>query len=97
MFFAGQAQLWPSVLSFPIMKTIALRAHFDGEHIQLDEPCDLAPDTPVMIIVRPEESEDERDEWRIAAGLLLANAYGEDEPEYPLELIKESNPDYEGR
>ena len=50
-----------------------------------------------MIIVRPEESEDERDEWRIAAGLLLANAYGEDEPEYPLELIKESNPDYEGR
>ncbi len=50
-----------------------------------------------MIIVRPEEGEDERDEWGIAASLLLESAYGEDEPEYPLELIKEPNPDYEGR
>jgi len=79
------------------MKTIALRAHFDGEHIQLDEPCDLAQDTPVMILVRSEEEDDERDEWGTAAGLLLENAYGEDEPEYPLNLIKEPNPDYEGR
>lgn len=79
------------------MKAIALRAHFDGEHIQLDEPCELAPDTPVMIIVPPEGHEDERDEWRIAASLLLGKAYGEDEPEYSLDLIKEPNPDYEGR
>jgi hypothetical protein len=27
----------------------------------------------------------------------LAAAYDEDEYEYPMELIKESNPDYEGR
>ncbi len=79
------------------MKAIALRAHFDGEHIQLDEPCELAPETPVMIIVQPEGHEAEQDEWRIAAGLLLENAYGEDEPEYSLDLIKEPNPDYEGR
>lgn len=79
------------------MRAIALRAHFDGEHIQLDEPCELAPDTPLMIIVRPERREDERDEWGAAAGLLLEGTYGEDEPEYPLDLIKEPNPDYEGR
>lgn len=86
-----------SVLSFQAMKTIALRAHFDGEQIQLDEPCELAPETPVVILVRSEEDADERDEWRIAAGLWLENAYGEDEPEYPLDLIKEPNPDYAGR
>lgn len=79
------------------MKAIALRAHFDGEHIQLDEPCQLAPDTPLMIIVRRQEGEDEQDEWGVAAGLLMESAYGEDEPEYPLDLIKEPNPDYAGR
>lgn len=79
------------------MKTIAVRAHFDGEHVQLDEPCELAPDTALVILVRPEESEDERGEWRVAAGLLLETVYGEDEPEYPLDLIKEPNPDYAGR
>lgn len=78
------------------MKAIALRAHFDGEHIQLDEPCELAPETPLLVLVGPEERGDQ-DEWSVAAGLLLENAYGEDEPEYPLDLIKEPNPDYEGR
>lgn len=78
------------------MKTVALRAHFDGENVRLDEPCELAPDTPLMIIVRPEQ-EDERGDWCVTAGLLLEKAYGEDEPEYPLTLIKEPNPDYEGR
>jgi hypothetical protein len=79
------------------MKAIALRAHFDGEHVQLDEPCQLPPDTPVLVIVGPEERGEERKDWAVAAGLLLESAYGEDEPEYPLDLIKEPNPDYEGR
>jgi hypothetical protein len=79
------------------MRTIALRAHFDGEHIQLDEPCELAPDTPLVIVVRSDENETERKDWQVAAGLLLESVYGEDEPEYPLDLIKEPNPDYAGR
>lgn len=85
------------MLFFLTMKAIALRAHFDGERVLLDEPCDLAPETPVVVIVPPEELSDEDEEWRIAAGLLLERAYGDDEPEYSLDLIKEPNPDYEGR
>ncbi len=73
-----------------------LRAHFDGEHIYLDEPCQLQPDTKLLIIVLPKqpEEEDRRDWLRIAQGGLEA-AYGSDEPEYSLEMIKEPNPDYE--
>lgn len=33
----------------------------------------------------------------VLAERSLANAYGEDEPEYSLNLIKELNPEYEGR
>ena len=39
----------------------------------------------------------ERDSWLRLSQNRLANAYGEDEVSYSLELIKEPNPDYEGR
>lgn len=78
------------------MRTVTLRAHFDGEHIRLDEPCELEPDAPLMITIWPSPEEDrEREAWAGFSGLEAA--YAEDEPEYPLDLIKEPNPDYEGR
>jgi hypothetical protein len=44
-----------------------------------------------------DESEDDdlRDDWDRLAAASLAEAYGEDEPEYPLDLIKRLNPKYE--
>jgi hypothetical protein len=84
------------MLSFPVMRTVTLRAHFDGEHIHLDEPCDLKPDAPLLITIWPSPGEDrERETWEGFSGLEAA--YAEDEPDYPLDLIKEPNPDYEGR
>jgi hypothetical protein len=38
--------------------------------------------------------DEEREMWCAAAALTLARAYSEDEPEYPLELIKEWNPEF---
>ena len=39
----------------------------------------------------------EREEWRQLALRSLERAYGEGEPEYSSELIKEPNPEYERR
>ncbi|HMG76788.1 MAG TPA: hypothetical protein VK582_25160 [Pyrinomonadaceae bacterium] len=38
----------------------------------------------------------EGSDWTRLSLESLARGYGDDEPEYPLDLIKESNPEYEG-
>ena len=80
------------------MNTVTLRAHFDGEQIRLDEPYDLPPDALLLVMVMPPEADDanEREEWWLLARQGLAAAYGDDEPEYTLDMIKEPNPDYQG-
>ena len=78
------------------LKTI--RAHYDGEQIRLDEPCQLAPDTQLLVVVVPSQPSDgESEDWMLVSRQALENAYGEQEPEYSLDVIKESNPDYAGR
>ncbi|MDT5120855.1 MAG: hypothetical protein QOC96_337 [Acidobacteriota bacterium] len=79
------------------METKTLRAHFDGEQILLDEPYKLEPNTKLIITVLPETLEEERDDWARLSLESLERAYGDDEPEYSLDLIKEANPEYEGR
>jgi hypothetical protein len=79
------------------MGTTTLRAHFDGSHILLDEPFDLEPNTELLITVLPKPSDKEREVWARLSLESLGRAYGDDEPEYPLDLIKEANPEYEGR
>ncbi len=72
--------------------TISLAAHFDGKQILLDEPFELEPNVKLIVTVLP----DERGDWQLSAKKNLARAYGNDEPEYELDLIKEPNPEYEG-
>jgi len=81
------------------MLPLALRAHYDGEQIRLDEPCDLTPDTRLLVLVLADQTEDreERKDWSRLSLLALEQAYGEDEPEYQLDTIRVSNPDYDGR
>jgi len=79
------------------MNPVTLRAHFDGEHIQLDEPYALQPGTPMMVMVKRDSPADpEREDWLRLSQQRLADAHGDDEPDYPLSLIKEPNPNYEG-
>ena len=62
------------------MKTVALTAHFDGEKVQFDEPCQLETNARLMVVVLPPD--DERQDWsRFSAG-QLAKACGNGEPEY---------------
>ena len=78
------------------MQIITLQAHFDGKQILLDEPYELAPNTKlvVSVIQMPDE---EREDWTCFSLANLERAFGDDEPEYSLDLIKEANPKYEGR
>ncbi|MDP2268070.1 MAG: hypothetical protein Q8K46_02775 [Deltaproteobacteria bacterium] len=80
------------------MSVIAVPAHFDGERICLDEPFDLQPNTKLIVTIIPEqESDKEHESWLNLSSQRLEDAYGEDEPEYSSNLLKEVNPDYEGR
>ena len=77
------------------MKTIRLRAHFDGEQIRLDDAFQIEPDAPLMVTVWPKEQADDDETFALLSGSVLAETLAE-EPEYSLDLIKEPNPDYEG-
>ena len=79
------------------METKTLRAHFDGSRILLDEPFELEPNVELIITVLPKSSDEEREDWTRLSLESLARAYGDDEPEYSLDLIKEANPAYEGK
>ena len=86
------------------MPITALPAHFDGLRVCLDEPFDLEPDTKLIVTVlqRPEpdnkhEAGNEHEAWLLLSGQRLEDAYGENEPEYSSDLLKEVNPAYEAR
>lgn len=80
------------------MSPRTIRAHFDGQHICLDEPCQLEPDAELLVVILPKQSnDDERDDWMRISQHALASAYGDNEPEYPLDAIREPNPEYERR
>lgn len=76
------------------IETIVLRAHFDGHQILLDEPYELQPNTHLLVTVI-KKPDAEQSAWLKLSAEGLNLAYGEDEPEYPLTLIKEPNPTYE--
>jgi hypothetical protein len=68
------------------MPTAILKAHYDGEHIVLDEPFPLRENTPLMVkVIAPD---DERSEWAALGARNFARAYGDDEPEYTTADLK---------
>ena len=80
------------------MSPVTIRAHFDGQHVRLDEPCHLEPDAQLLVVVLPKQPHDgEHEDWARLSRQALENAYVEDEPDYSLDAIKEPNPEYERR
>jgi len=76
------------------MAAITLKAHFDGEHIVLDEEFDLAPDSQLVVTVlptAPDELNLDRAGMAELAAEALSRAYGDDEPEYDLTDIRRSD------
>ena len=65
------------------VKSITLRAHFDGTRICPDEPLDMAPDTEILVTVVPlDPATQERQEWLKVSATSLSAAYLEDEADY---------------
>lgn len=64
------------------MPSVTLKAHFDGRSILLDEPYQLPANARLLVpLVEPVQDGDHA----LWAGLSLAglaDAYGDDEPEY---------------
>ncbi len=70
------------------MEKLTLRAHFDGRRILLDEPFEIEPNTELIVTILPKSLNGEREDWARLSIESLARAYGDDEPEYSLDLIK---------
>jgi hypothetical protein len=62
------------------MKTVVVTAHFDGEKVQFDEPCQIETNARLVVVVLPPD--DQRNEWSRFSASQLAKAYGNSEPEY---------------
>jgi hypothetical protein len=77
------------------MDTVSVSAHFDGERIVIDDPCELEPNTRLIVTILPKQ-DDERDSWLCLSSSRLEAAYSEDEEDYSLDLTKEANPEYAG-
>lgn len=69
----------------------------DGK-IELLEPVSIPEGTKLIIVSMSLENDtEERESWGNWSLENLNRCYGEDEPEYTLEYIKERNADYERR
>ena len=73
-----------------------IRAHFDGEHIMLDDPVELERNARLLITVLPDEDKEHEAWLRVMAG-QLDSAYDGESDDYSSDSIKEMNPGYEGR
>ena len=65
------------------MPVVSLKAHFDGQHIQLDEPFQLPQDAQLLVtLLQPSLTDQQREAWLALSARGLAAAYGENEPDY---------------
>ena len=72
------------------MPAISLKAHFDGQHIRLDEPFELPRDASLLVtVLSPSTSEGERQAWFALSTTGLSAAYGDAEPDYSDVLVTE--------
>ena len=78
------------------MNVISIPAHFDGEHILLDKPVELEPNTKLIVTILPKQDA-ERESWLRLSEKGLKGAYSDVEEEYLLDSVKEANPEYAGR
>ncbi len=75
------------------MKTVIIKIEKDNT---LKQVLDFVKKLKLKVSVKDtdKESELEQDEWMSFSKQNLAKAYGDDEPEYDLSMLKEPNPEY---
>ena len=67
----------------------------DSRHLMLKEPIQIPSGSQVIVTIKPVEAiaEDQASYTLSMQGLQAA--YGENEPEYSLDMIKTPNPEYQ--
>lgn len=73
------------------MRMVTLKAHFNGQHIVLDEPFDIPPNSQLAVTVLTPNTtagEIERGAWMDLSAQGLAKAYSDSEPEYTAADLK---------
>jgi len=67
----------------------------DATHLELLQPIQIPPRSRIVVaVMASEDLLDEREAWFRFAAEHFQRAYGEDEPEYTLDMIREPNPEY---
>nr|VFJ72140.1 MAG: hypothetical protein BECKFW1821C_GA0114237_103215 [Candidatus Kentron sp. FW] len=67
----------------------------DDRHIELSTPLGLSPGSNVVVsIPEPSGDDPDRESWPNVSLTGLSAAYGESEPEYGPDLVREPNPKY---
>ena len=65
------------------MPNVSLKAHYDGERIQLDEPFDIPRNATLLVtVLSSPERDGDRVAWVAASRAALSRAFADDEPEY---------------
>ena len=68
----------------------------DENHLQLVRRIDMPAGSRVMVSVAPiDDTANENEVWPRLAAESLAGAFDEAEPEYSVQLIKRSNPEFQ--
>jgi len=71
------------------MPSVSLKAHYDGERIQLDEPFELPRNVPLLVtVLSASERDDDRIAWFAVSTGALSRAFTEDEPDYTLADVR---------
>ena len=71
------------------MPSVTLKAHYDGERVQLDEPFDLPRNASLLVtVLSPPEGDGDRVGWLAASKAALGRAFVDNEPEYTLADIR---------
>ena len=67
----------------------------DATHLELFQPIQMPPHSRIVVAVMASgDILDEREAWFKFAAEQFQAAYGENEPEYTLDMIREPNPEY---
>jgi hypothetical protein len=67
----------------------------DSHHLRLKKPITIGPGSMTKITIEdPAQAIVDDPEWYLLSSQGLSNIYSKDEPDYPLNRVKEPNPEF---
>ena len=73
---------------------LAIKARYDGRKVVLPREKQFPVGSVIIIFESHSETDDDRFVWQKLSEQQLSAAYGQNEPDYSKNLVKESNAEY---